>query len=67
MTKSEFRYARHPDDTEYSTEELKREFPIHDLFNEDQIRKTYSMTVKNTLTHEPQDAPKRKITADGRF
>jgi 4-deoxy-L-threo-5-hexosulose-uronate ketol-isomerase len=44
MEKSEFRYAHHPEDVKkYTTEELRREFLIDDLFNEDHIKLVYSM------------------------
>ena len=44
MEKSEFRYAHHPEDVKkYTTEDLRREFLINDLFNEDQIKLVYSM------------------------
>ncbi|MDH6252528.1 4-deoxy-L-threo-5-hexosulose-uronate ketol-isomerase [Chryseobacterium sp. H1D6B] len=44
MTQSEFRYAHHPEDVKkYTTEDLRREFLIDDLFNEDQIKIVYSM------------------------
>lgn len=44
MTQSEFRYAHHPEDVKkYSTEDLRREFLIDDLFNEDRIKLVYSM------------------------
>ncbi|SDQ17470.1 4-deoxy-L-threo-5-hexosulose-uronate ketol-isomerase [Chryseobacterium soldanellicola] len=44
MTQSEFRYAHHPEDVKkYSTEDLRREFLINDLFNEDKIKLVYSM------------------------
>ena len=44
MTKSEFRYAHHPEDVKkYTTEDLRREFLINDLFNEDKIKLVYSM------------------------
>lgn len=44
MTQSEFRYAHHPEDVKkYTTEDLRREFLIDDLFNEDQIKLVYSM------------------------
>ncbi|WP_027386262.1 5-dehydro-4-deoxy-D-glucuronate isomerase [Chryseobacterium gregarium] len=44
MTNSEFRYAHHPEDVKkYTTEDLRREFLIHDLFNEDTVKLVYSM------------------------
>lgn len=44
MTPSEFRYAHHPEDAKkYTTEDLRREFLIDDLFNEDKIKLVYSM------------------------
>ncbi|WP_370895868.1 5-dehydro-4-deoxy-D-glucuronate isomerase [Chryseobacterium gossypii] len=44
MIQSEFRYAHHPEDVKkYNTEDLRREFLIDDLFNEDKIRLVYSM------------------------
>ena len=44
MTQSEFRYAHHPEDAKkYTTEDLRREFLINDLFNEDKIKLVYSM------------------------
>lgn len=44
MTKSEFRYAHHPEDVKkYTTEDLRREFLMNNLFNEDQINVVYSM------------------------
>ncbi|SHG25639.1 5-dehydro-4-deoxy-D-glucuronate isomerase [Chryseobacterium vrystaatense] len=64
MTQSEFRYAHHPEDVKkYSTEDLRREFLIDDLFNEDKIKLVYSMydrlivggvmPVSDTLKLEP--------------
>lgn len=66
MTKSEFRYAHHPEDVKkYTTEDLRREFLINDLFNEDQINVVYSMydrmivggamPVQSALKLEPTD------------
>ncbi|SDG40507.1 5-dehydro-4-deoxy-D-glucuronate isomerase [Epilithonimonas hungarica] len=44
MTHSEFRYAHHPDDVKkYTTEDLRREFLINDLFQEGQIKLVYTM------------------------
>ncbi|MFP3593111.1 5-dehydro-4-deoxy-D-glucuronate isomerase [Chryseobacterium sp. SIMBA_038] len=44
MTQSEFRYAHHPEDAKkYNTEDLRREFLINDLFNEDKIKLVYTM------------------------
>ena len=44
MVQSEFRYAHHPEDVKkYTTEDLRREFLIDDLFNEDKIKLVYSM------------------------
>lgn len=44
MTKSEFRYAHHPDDVKkYTTEELRAHFLIPELFVKDEIRLTYTM------------------------
>ncbi|RMZ59182.1 5-dehydro-4-deoxy-D-glucuronate isomerase [Chryseobacterium nematophagum] len=44
MIQSEFRYAHHPEDVKkYTTEELRREFLIDDLFNEDKVKLVYSM------------------------
>ena len=44
MTNSEFRYAHHPEDVKkYTTEDLRREFLINDLFNEDTVKLVYSM------------------------
>ncbi|WP_223599644.1 5-dehydro-4-deoxy-D-glucuronate isomerase [Chryseobacterium sp. GVT01B] len=44
MIQSEFRYAHHPEDVKnYTTEDLRREFLINDLFNEDKIKLVYSM------------------------
>lgn len=44
MTKSEFRYAHHPNDVKkYTTEELREHFLIPDLFVKDQISLTYTM------------------------
>lgn len=44
MTYSEFRYAHHPDDVKkYTTEDLRREFLINDLFQGGQIRLVYTM------------------------
>jgi len=44
MTQSEFRYAHHPNDAKnYTTEELRREFLINDLFVENQIKLVYTM------------------------
>lgn len=44
MTHSEFRYAHHPDDAKtYTTEDLRREFLINNLFQEGQIQLVYTM------------------------
>ncbi|WP_324719949.1 5-dehydro-4-deoxy-D-glucuronate isomerase [Salinimicrobium sp. HB62] len=44
MTKSELRYAHHPNDVKrYTTEELRDHFLIPDLFQNDEINLTYSM------------------------
>jgi len=44
MTQSEFRYAHHPNDAKnYTTEDLRREFLITDLFAENQIKLVYTM------------------------
>ncbi|MGE8513973.1 MAG: 5-dehydro-4-deoxy-D-glucuronate isomerase [Chryseobacterium culicis] len=44
MIQSEFRYAHHPEDVKkYTTEDLRSEFLINDLFNEDKIKVVYSM------------------------
>lgn len=44
MTKSEFRYAHHPNDVKrYTTEELREHFLIPELFVKDEIRLTYTM------------------------
>ncbi|KFC17989.1 5-dehydro-4-deoxy-D-glucuronate isomerase [Epilithonimonas lactis] len=44
MTQSEFRYAHHPNDAKnYTTEDLRREFLINDLFLENQIKLVYTM------------------------
>ncbi|RNA61536.1 5-dehydro-4-deoxy-D-glucuronate isomerase [Chryseobacterium nematophagum] len=44
MIQSEFRYAHHPEDVKkYTTEDLRREFLIDDLFNEDKVKLVYSM------------------------
>ncbi|MNK33990.1 4-deoxy-L-threo-5-hexosulose-uronate ketol-isomerase [compost metagenome] len=44
MTQSEFRYAHHPNDAKnYTTEDLRREFLINDLFIENQIKLVYTM------------------------
>ena len=44
MTQSEFRYAHHPNDAKnYTTEDLRREFLINDLFVENQIKLVYTM------------------------
>lgn len=44
MTKSEFRYAHHPEDVKkYNTEELREHFLIPELFVKDQISLTYTM------------------------
>ena len=44
MTESEFRYAHHPDDAKkYTTEDLRREFLISDLFTPNQIKLVYTM------------------------
>ena len=44
MTKSEFRYAHHPEDVKkYTTEELREHFLIPDVFEEDEISLTYTM------------------------
>ncbi|RZJ35188.1 MAG: 5-dehydro-4-deoxy-D-glucuronate isomerase [Chryseobacterium sp.] len=77
MTKSEFRYAHHPEDVKkYTTEDLRREFLINDLFNEDQINVVYSMydrmivggamPVKSALKLEPTDDLKAENFLDRR-
>ena len=44
MTKSEFRYAHHPEDVKkYTTEKLREHFLIPELFVKDQISLTYTM------------------------
>lgn len=44
MTRSEFRYAHHPNDVKkYNTEELREHFLIPELFVKDQISLTYTM------------------------
>lgn len=44
MTTSEFRYAHHPNDAKhYTTEELRKEFLINDLFTPNQIKLVYTM------------------------
>ncbi|MCD9855427.1 5-dehydro-4-deoxy-D-glucuronate isomerase [Epilithonimonas sp. JDS] len=44
MTQSEFRYAHHPNDAKnYTTEDLRREFLINDLFVENHIKLVYTM------------------------
>ena len=44
MTQSEFRYAHHPNDAKnYTTEDLRREFLINDLFVQNQIKLVYTM------------------------
>lgn len=44
MTNSEFRYAHHPNDAKhYTTEELRKEFLIDDLFTPNQIKLVYTM------------------------
>ncbi|MGH1517596.1 5-dehydro-4-deoxy-D-glucuronate isomerase [Chryseobacterium sp. JK1] len=44
MTQSEFRYAHHPEDVKkYTTQDLRREFLIHDLFQKDHVKLVYSM------------------------
>ena len=44
MTRSEFRYAHHPEDVKkYTTEELRDHFLIPELFVKDQISLTYTM------------------------
>lgn len=44
MTRSEFRYAHHPEDVKkYTTEELRNHFLIPELFVKDQISLTYTM------------------------
>ncbi|MFL9843211.1 5-dehydro-4-deoxy-D-glucuronate isomerase [Flavobacterium rhizosphaerae] len=44
MTKSDFRYAHHPDDVKYyTTEELREHFLIPTLFEQDTIHLTYTM------------------------
>ena len=44
MTKSEFRYAHHPEDVKrYTTEELREHFLIPELFKKDEINLTYTM------------------------
>jgi len=44
MTSSELRYAHHPDDAKkYTTEDLRREFLINDLFQAGQIKLVYTM------------------------
>lgn len=66
MTKSEFRYAHHPEDAKYyTTEELREHFLIPTLFEEDTINLVYTMydryivggafPVNKPLTLEPID------------
>lgn len=66
MTKSEFRYAHHPEDVKYyTTEELREHFLIPTLFEEDTINLVYTMydryivggvfPVNKPLTLEPID------------
>jgi len=44
MTRSEFRYAHHPDDVKrYTTEELREHFLLPEMFVKDQISLTYTM------------------------
>ncbi|MGI0107517.1 5-dehydro-4-deoxy-D-glucuronate isomerase [Salinimicrobium sp. WS361] len=44
MTKSELRYAHHPNDVKrYTTQELREHFLIPELFKNDEINLTYSM------------------------
>lgn len=44
MTKSDFRYAHHPDDVKhYTTQKLRDHFLIETLFQKDEINLTYSM------------------------
>ena len=44
MTKSEFRYAHHPEDAKrYTTQELRDHFLIPELFVKDEINLTYTM------------------------
>ncbi len=44
MIQSEFRYAHHPNDAKnYTTEKLREEFLINDLFQEGQIKLVYTM------------------------
>jgi 4-deoxy-L-threo-5-hexosulose-uronate ketol-isomerase len=44
MITSEFRYAHHPNDAKnYTTEKLREEFLINDLFQEGQIKLVYTM------------------------
>ncbi|WP_312418899.1 5-dehydro-4-deoxy-D-glucuronate isomerase [Epilithonimonas sp.] len=44
MTQSEFRYAHHPNDAKnYTTEKLREEFLINDLFQEGEIKLVYTM------------------------
>jgi 4-deoxy-L-threo-5-hexosulose-uronate ketol-isomerase len=44
MTRTEFRYAHHPDDVKnYTTEQLRKHFLIEDLFQEDTIKLVYTM------------------------
>lgn len=66
MTNSEFRYAHHPNDVKkYTTEELREQFLIPDIFLKDQIKLVYSMydrlivggvfPVTKALTLQPTD------------
>jgi 4-deoxy-L-threo-5-hexosulose-uronate ketol-isomerase len=44
MTKSDFRFAHHPDDAKkYTTDELRKHFLIPNLFVKDEINLTYTM------------------------
>ncbi|WP_378106083.1 5-dehydro-4-deoxy-D-glucuronate isomerase [Chryseobacterium sp. sg2396] len=44
MTKTEFRYAHHPEDVKnYTTEQLRKHFLIEDLFQEDTIKLVYTV------------------------
>ena len=77
MTKSEFRYAHHPEDAKrYTTQELRDHFLIPELFVKDEINLTYTMydryiaggafPVDKALTLEAIDELKAELFLDRR-
>jgi 4-deoxy-L-threo-5-hexosulose-uronate ketol-isomerase len=66
MTTSEFRYAHHPNDAKnYTTEKLREEFLINDLFQTGQIKLVYTMYDRLIVGGAmPTDKPLKLETID---